>query len=194
MPTITQIQTRILGFIAETAQKNGYPPTLREIASKFGIARGSADYHVSMLAKKGFLSRRHGASRGIILMNDPERLPVLGRVSAGAGAIAEEDVDGRIAVDHEFMGKADYLLRVRGDSMSGEGINDGDYVQVLKRDTADESDLVVALTEEHGEAVIKRLRARDGRRFLESANPQYPPIGDTFRIIGKVTGLFRRFS
>lgn len=182
----TPKQRLILEYIAQRFQEEGLGPTLRDIGGRFGVSVGTAQGQVKALEAKGLL-RRAGGHRGIELLGPP----ILGRVGAGGGVIAQEAVEGRLGFK-EFVLGTDFLLRVRGDSMDQAGILEGDLVQVRRQPTAEDGDIVVALVEEEG--VVKRLR-RSGRAFrLESANPKYPPIEIGFQVVGKVIGLVRRYG
>ena len=193
-PNITALQQKILDFITESIRQRGIPPTVREIGRQCRITSpSSVAYHLRVLEEKGHLQRKGAISRGLALTEDPDKLPILGRVGAGGGQIAEEDVEGHIKVDPEFMRSSDFLLRVRGDSMEPDGIMEGDYVQVLKQDNAKLHDLVVAIVGDE-EGVVKRLGKRDGGYVLESSNTKYPPITENFQVVGKVVGLVRRYQ
>lgn len=190
---LTETQKGILGFITGFVQERGYPPTLREIGRHFRIpSTGSVSYHLRALEGRGLLKRNRGSSRGLELLESPFRLPVLGRVGAGGHVLAQEDVEGHIAVDKQMARGAHFFLRVRGDSMTGAGIFEGDLVQVRRQPTAQTGETVVALV--HDAAVVKHLRRRGDHHFLESAHPDYPPITKDFELIGKVVGLVRRFE
>jgi repressor LexA len=193
MAAITPLQRGILAFVAESIRERGYPPTLREIGARFAIAApSSAAYHLKVLAERGLLERAGSLSRGLRPREDPLGLPVLGGVGAGAGVIAREDASERIPLDPALSRGADFLLKVRGDSMEGAGILEGDLVWVRRQDSAEEGDLVAALVGEEG--VVKRLK-RGGRAWaLESANAKYPPLRGEFKIVGKVVGLMRRYE
>lgn len=189
---MTGKQQKILAFIAERLQERGAPPTLREIGARFKIAStSSVSYHLGALERAGVLKRRQATSRGLGVLHDPLRLPILGRVSAGAGSLAQQDIEGYVTFKSFKLG-SDYLLRVRGDSMIEAGIMEGDLVQVRRQMTADDGDIVVALIED--EAVVKRLKRRGGGYALESANPRYAPITLGFQVIGKVLGLLRQYG
>ena len=192
---ITALQKRILAFITESVRKEGYPPTIREIGRRLRItAPSSVAYHLKILEARGLLKRAGSISRGLSLPENPFQLPILGRVGAGGGIIAQEDAEGTLRLDEDIAQKADFLLRVRGDSMDRAGILEDDLVQVRRQTSADDGDLVIALVVDEEEGVVKRLKRRGGGWSLESANPAYPPIRKSFTIVGKVTGLIRRYA
>ncbi|MFH2204566.1 MAG: transcriptional repressor LexA [Elusimicrobiota bacterium] len=189
---ISALQQKIHDFVAESIQQRGLPPTMREIGRRLNIPSPSTvAYHLKILEAKGYLKRKGSVSRGIQLAEDPNRLPIIGRVGAGSGIIAQEDIEGYLSLDADMTRQANYLLRVRGDSMTNAGILEGDLLQVRRQDWADDGGIVVAMVEEEG--VVKRLaRSREGWR-LESANPRYSPITQEFQVIGTVVGLIRRY-
>ncbi|MBI5200223.1 MAG: repressor LexA [Elusimicrobia bacterium] len=189
----TPLQKRILDYIAECVEERGLPPTLREIGAKCGItSTGSVSYHLRQLESQGLLKRHERSSRSTLPLEAPGRLPIVGRVGAGSAVIAQEDVEGDLAVGKDIARGADFLLRVRGESMRDAGIYEGDLVQVRKQDDGREGELVVALVGES--AVVKKLRRRAGGGWqLDSANTDFAPITEEFKVIGKVVGLIRRY-
>ena len=157
--------------------------------------------HLSALSRKGYL-RRDGDRMRVLEITDrtalPEgeevvSLPLVGRVSAGIPVLAEQHVEEMIPIPRRFVGWNDesFLLTVRGDSMIGAGIFDGDLVIVRCQSTASPGDIVVALQED--EATVKRLALAEGRLYLLAENPAYASIQGEFEILGKVVGLLRRY-
>ncbi|MCX5787665.1 MAG: transcriptional repressor LexA [Elusimicrobia bacterium] len=192
MPEPTALQRRILDYIAGSVEDRGFPPTLREIGAHCGISStGSVSYHLQALESLGLLTRQERSSRAALPVESPYRLPIVGRVGAGSSVIAEEDVEGVLAVGKDVAHGAQYLLRVRGESMTGAGIMEGDLVQVRRQAEARDGELVVALVENDG--LVKRLKRRASGWQLESAHPDYPPIAAGFQVIGKVVGLLRKY-
>lgn len=188
--SITPKQSQILKHIQQFIAQHGWPPTFRELAEHFSLSLGAVQDRVAALESKGFL-KRTGEHRGFEPSQNPLRVPILGRVGAGGGMIAQEYVEGHLQFKNFLLG-TDFLLRVKGDSMVDEGILEGDLVQVRRQPTAEDGDIVVALVGEEG--VVKRLQ-RIGRSYqLESANPNYRPITVDFQVIGKVVGLVRRYG
>lgn len=189
----TPLQRRILDYLAECIEERGLPPTLREIGAKCGItSTGSVSYHLRLLESQGLLKRHERSSRSTLPLESPGRLPILGRVGAGGAVLAQEDIEGDLAVGKDIARGADYLLRVRGESMRDAGIFEGDLVQVRKQDDGREGEVVVAVVGEA--AVVKKLRKRSGGGWqLDSANPDFAPITEEFKVIGKVVGLLRRY-
>ncbi len=193
---LTKKQSQILNFISQHISKAGYPPSIREIASHFKIKGFSAvKKHLDAIERKGFIARDSKA-RSIDIAGRPKTLmiPVLGQVAAGRPILAEENVLGRIAMDQSAVGsKESFFLKVKGDSMIGAGILEGDYVLVKKQSHAENADIVVALVED--EATVKRFFHKETHVILKAENTAYKPIvfikGDNLKIIGKVIGVVR---
>ncbi|WP_426663737.1 transcriptional repressor LexA [Rhodanobacter aciditrophus] len=199
MPELSPRRTAILTFIRERVTGQGQPPSLAEIAGACGLAsRGAARKHVLALAEAGLVEVASGQARGIRPAGSRTALlqvPVLGRVAAGPPIGADTGLVDTLALDARlFSPRPDYLLRVQGDSMIGDGILDGDLVGVHRTPEARDGQVVVARLE--GELTIKRLaRGRGGVRLLPR-NPAYAPIevrrGQDFAIEGVFCGLVRR--
>lgn len=196
---LTERQTKVLQFIAGYIADHGYPPTQREIMRRFKMksTRGVAR-HLEALEKKGHLTRSPGEARALEVHGLSQGIPVIGRVAAGQPILAVENVEGRIDLSRGVARWKDaFFLKVKGESMTGAGILEGDYLLVKPQPAAEKGEIVVALL--NGETTVKRY-AREGERvLLHAANPAYPPIEITkgsgeFRIIGKVMALFRSLA
>lgn len=199
---LTERQKSIFSFLKDFIKKKGYPPTVREIAGHFKMAGPKgAKKHLDRLAAKGYIKKLPGCSRAIEILTDSpltqaRMIPIIGQVRAGSPILAEEQIEGHLAVDEDLAPwKEAFLLRVKGDSMIQAGILEGDFVLVRPQSTAENGEVVVALIGE--EATVKRFyRSRDHIR-LESANDKLKPLviaqgSGEFRILGKVVGLIRR--
>lgn len=203
---LTDRQRAILGFVRERIAVDGLPPTWAEIARAFGFRQTrAAQKHLQAIAAKGHLVLLPGKARGIRLpaahatRDATLRLPVLGRVAAGApiGADAPLDDDAlrHLVLDRAlFATRPDYLLRVSGDSMRDDGILDGDLVAIRRGTSARDGQTVVARLDD--EITIKRLQLADGGRIrLLPRNPAHAPIdvapGQDFAIEGVFCGLVR---
>jgi repressor LexA len=190
---LTPRQQEILDFIRNSLEVLGAPPTRTEICSAFGFASpNAAEDHLRALAKKGVIVLEPGSARGIRLV-EQLGLPLIGSVAAGSPLLAVENQLGKVQVHPGlFSPRADYLLRVRGNSMVDAGILDGDLLAVHKTDEARSGQVVVARLDD--EVTVKRLR-RTGRRIeLMPENPDYEPIaveGHDFAIEGLAVGLIR---
>jgi repressor LexA len=188
----------ILEYIQRFTREKGFPPTIREIGGAFRISStNGVRYYLSILEKAGHLKRRGKISRGIEGLRPPPReqgIPILGRVAAGQPTLAEESFEGRLE-SSELFGDPNglFALRVRGDSMTGAGMLENDYVIVRHQDHASPGEIIVALLED--EATVKYYQPRRDRVELVAANPDYPPRVVTpdarFRILGIVKGVVR---
>ncbi len=198
---LTKKQMELLDFLRDFFLKRGFPPTIREIASHFGLKgpRGPQKM-LNILEKKGYIRKIPGGSRAIEILGfslgDVIRIPIVGRVRAGKPILAIENVEGYLHFDRNLLSSEDvFLLRVQGDSMIGAHIQDGDFALVKPQSNAENGEIVVALIED--EATIKRIfKERDLIR-LEPANPNMEPIvvkkGEKkVTIVGKVIGIFRK--
>lgn len=200
-------EREILDFIREAILRNGSPPTLREIGQAFGIAStNGVRYYLDLLERRGFIRRQDRISRGIEVVTGPGiapalrpvPVPVVGRVAAGAPLLAEENIEDHILLDPALApGKGHFALRVKGDSMTGAGILDGDLVLVRPQRDAQPGEIVVALLGD--EATVKRLARRRGRYFLDPENESYEPIpleatDREVRLLGRVIALVRHYA
>jgi len=205
---LTTRQQEIWQFLAEYVDDHGYPPTVREIGDAVGLASPSTVHaHLANLERAGLLRRDPTKPRAIELVGRRREetaggrastpvLPLLGRIAAGGPLLAEESIEDRIAVPEPLGRKADFLLRVTGESMIEAGILDGDIVVVRRQDDARNGDVVVALVGEDeaaDEATVKTFhRDRNGRIRLQPENSALEPLyPEHVRILGKVTGVFR---
>ena len=195
MQELTRRQQEILDFIRRHLEERGAPPTRAEISEAFGFrSPNAAESHLRTLARKGYIEIVSGASRGIRLLED-SGLPLVGRVAAGEPILAEQNIEEYLEVDPAlFHPRADYLLRVRGDSMIGVGILDGDLLAVHRTAEAHNGQVVVARVED--DVTVKRFRRQGTRVLLEAENPDYAPIEvdlrlTPFAIEGLAVGILR---
>ncbi len=198
---LTAKQRKVLEFLREFAFSRSFAPTAREVADRFGIAEKNAFYYMELLKRKGYIRRHRKSPRRIEFLGEaalpsPLRVPVLGRVPAGSPREAIELAEEELLLDPSLTGEGEiFSLRVKGDSMEGAHICEGDYVLVRAQETAEDGEIVVAVVD--GEATVKRIRRRKEGIRLEPANPAYPPLdvpegSPSFRIAGKVVGVFRK--
>ena len=198
MIKLTARQEEVLGVIRQHIDATGMPPTRADIAKELGFrSANAAEEHLKALARKGAIEIIPGASRGIRLPESDSGLPLVGRVAAGAPVLAVENIEEHCAVDPSlFHPRADYLLRVQGDSMINIGINDGDLLAVHATPVADDGSIVVARIDD--EVTVKRLRRKDRRHLqLVAENDDYAPIdvdlsSQAFAIEGLSVGVIRR--
>lgn len=181
MGPLTPRQEKVLQWIRTFHEKSGFPPTRAEIARGLGFrSANAAEEHVKALARKGTIELLPGASRGIRLAEQgaagqARGLPVVGRVAAGSPILAEENIEERYRVDSGlFRPRADYFLRVTGDSMRDAGILDGDLLAVHRASEAFNGQIVVARLRD--EVTVKRFRRQGRQVLLLPENPDFPPI------------------
>lgn len=210
---ITKKQQAVLDFIASTIDETGIAPTVRDICDGLGLSSPSTVHvHLKTLEDKGLIRRDPLKSRCITIVGheracvaDNARqapaapigetisLPIVGNVAAGSPILAEQNITETIPLPTAIVGDSgSFLLKVRGDSMTGIGINDGDYVVVERTPTADNGDIVVAVLED-GATVKRFFREHDAIR-LQPENASMDPIvvHDDIAIAGKVIAVFRR--
>ena len=177
MEKLTVRQVEVLDLIRTHISDTGYPPTRADIASELGFkSPNAAEEHLKALARKGAIEMIPGTSRGIRLP-DMEGLPVVGRVAAGNPILAEENIEDTCDVPPSlFRPRADFLLRVRGDSMIDAGILNGDLLAVHKTPEASDGQIVVARIDD--EVTVKRLRRTKSKRSIRlmPENDAYEPI------------------
>ena len=182
----------ILAFVNDFMQENGFPPSVREIGAAVGLrSTASVTYHLRQMQLQGLLhsSGEKGKKRTVVSSQKPGQIPVIGVVTAGMPILAFENQESTMAWDGD---PNCFALRVRGDSMIGAGILDGDKVVVRPQSAADDGQIVVARLGD--EATVKRLLRRDGNILLMPENPAYPPIdGAEAEIIGLVKAVVREY-
>jgi repressor LexA len=195
--TLTSRQSEVLELIRTCIASQGRPPTRAEIARRLGFrSANAAEDHLRALARKGVIELAPGSSRGIRLVDAVDGLPVVGRVAAGAPILAEQNIEEYCSVDPAvFHPRADYLLRVRGDSMKGAGILDGDLLAVHRTPQAVNGRIVVARIAD--EVTVKRFQQRGAIVHLLPDNPDHAPLRIDLReqplvIEGQVAGVLRR--
>jgi len=202
--TLYKRQRELLEFLKQFIAKNGYSPTLQEIADAMGLSSlATVHEHLRALAKKGIVKRYEGAVRGIEVLDEKMaevlegiELPLVGYIAAGKPIEAIEDPTETLKISPNLISgrKRAFVLQVRGNSMVKDGIHDGDYVVVEQQDTADNGDIVVALLG-NGFATLKRYYREHHRIRLEPANDSMSPIFATnVTIQGKVRGIIRKFD
>lgn len=190
MHRLTPRQAEILALIRSAIEARGMPPTRAEIARELGFrSPNAAEEHLRALARKGVIELVPGVSRGIHLPASPTpspvfpdtpmpaaaTLPLIGQVAAGSPILAEAHIEARYRIDPRlFRPRADYLLRVRGTSMSGAGILDGDFLAVHRTPEARDGQIVVARLDD--EVTVKRFRRRGARVQLLPENLRFAPI------------------
>jgi repressor LexA len=200
---LTKRQKQILDYLETYIDTAGYAPSFEEIAEHFSFGSlATVHEHLTNLERKGYIARTHNESRSIEVLPRPGRtgareLPLLGRVAAGQ-PIEAVATDEAISVPEDLIPKrgSSYVLHVRGDSMIGEHIQDGDYVVVHSRDRASDGDMVIALVEGTSATVKRLYREPGGWVRLVSANEAVPPLRvheNDVLVQGVVVGVMRRY-
>ena len=179
MRPLTPRQAEILDLIKNNIAETGMPPTRAEIANRLGFkSANAAEEHLKALAKKGFIEIMPGTSRGIRLPHEEQietGLPLIGQVAAGEPILAQEHVEQYYQVDPSmFKPAADFLLRVRGDSMKNIGILEGDLLAVHKMQQARNGQVVVARVDD--DVTVKRFEQKGNVIYLHAENDDYTPI------------------
>jgi repressor LexA len=203
MKELTERQRVVLNFIAHFIDEHSYPPTFRQIADHFKITVKAAYDHVTALKKKQKLRLHDKSSRTMeiicnescdIEQKDFEDIPILGEVAAGPRILSEENYLGSLRV-HRSMLKNQrryFALIVRGNSMTGAGVMDGDTVIIEKAETAKNGDIVVAMINDG--YTLKRFFRRNKNIKLQSENPAYYPIYcNDVRIVGQLACVIRSY-
>ena len=199
---LTDRQRRILDYIAETVDDRGYPPSVREIGDAVGLhSPSSVHAQLATLAEKGLLAKDptkpraislHRRTAGTTRRTSTTDVPLVGRIAAGGPILAEQNLEDTMTLPRDLVGSGTlFALTVRGDSMTGAGIMDGDTVVVRQQNSAEDGEIVAALIED--EATVKRLSRRGGRVHLIAENPAYDDIvPDELSLLGKVVAVLRR--
>ncbi|MDQ5951755.1 MAG: repressor LexA [Patescibacteria group bacterium] len=202
--TLYKRQRQIVDYIAQYLQKNGYSPTLKEIADSIGVSSlATVHEHLQALQRKKIIKKHDGAVRGIELldrtflkMSDSVDLPLLGFIAAGSPIEPHTDPNASFKVSPEMISgkRRSYVLQVKGLSMIEDHIDDGDFVVIEETQEVNDGDIVVALLD-NGLATLKRFYKEVTRVRLEPANSSMSPIYATnVQIQGRVVGLIRKFQ
>ena len=190
MPRTSDKGELILEYVTQFVHENGYAPSVREIGAAVGLrSTASVSYHLQALQERGLLQSpgAKGRKRALVSSVRPGQIPIVGVVTAGVPILAVENQEGTMSWDGE---PGCFALRVRGESMIGAGILDGDKVVVRPQSTANDGQIVVARIGD--EATVKRLYRRNGEILLMPENDNYAPIdGRDAEIIGLVKAVIR---
>jgi repressor LexA len=200
MKPLTEKQQAVLTFVEEFCERQGYPPTVREVAARFGIQPRAAADHLEALKRKGHLHREPGLSRGLVLsLRGPGQVvevPVLGRIAAGQPLLAQEQVEDTLPLPRAWVrGEEVFLLKVSGESMAPLILPD-DLVMVRVQPRVERGEIAVVLVGE--EATLKRVFQEAGGLVLKGDNPDFTPlrfsaaeVAEMVQILGKVVGVYR---
>ncbi len=207
MTKLSKRQQQILDFIKKEVQTKGYPPSVREIGEAVGLASSSTVHgHLARLESKGYIRRDPTKPRAIEILDadftssmqktNVVNVPIIGKVTAGQPITAVENIEDYFPLPERFVSPEDhvFMLEVMGDSMIEAGILDGDYVIVRQQQSANNGDIVVAMTEEN-EATVKRFFKEQDHIRLQPENPHLEPIiVRDVTILGKVIGVYRMIN
>ena len=207
---LSEKQMAILEVIQRSIQRNGYPPSMREIGDAVGLkSLSSVTHQLGQLELSGYLRRDPGKTRAMEVLidlpglsgenldadapavGDAAMVPLVGRIAAGVPITADQQVEEIFPLPRQLVGKGElFMLKVVGDSMIDAAICDGDWVVVRAQNTADNGDIVAAMLD--GEATVKAFRQRDGHTWLLPRNSAFEPIlGDEATVLGKVVAVLR---
>lgn len=206
MPKLSARQQAILDFIKNEVREKGYPPSVREIGEAVGLASSSTVHgHLDRLEKKGLIRRDPTKPRAIEIKDGSDeisqfnhsvtRVPLIGKVTAGAPILATENIEEYFPLPNHYVGdNVVFMLSISGNSMIEAGIHDGDYVIVRQQQSANNGDIVVAMTEDD-EATVKTFYKEKDHIRLQPENASMEPLRfEKVTILGKVIGLFRDIS
>ena len=192
-------QQAILSFINDYIAEHQYPPSVREIGKHFGIYPATVQDHISAIERKGFLQKKRFQSRTLSVSraSRPGGVPIVGTVAAGVPILAQENIEDVIHFPERWASTGSFLLKVKGDSMVGAHILDGDYVLVQPQKNARDGEIVVALSGD--EATVKRFYKTPKGVTLKAENPKFKDIQVStedeaargFQIVGSVAGVMR---
>ncbi|MCL2808557.1 MAG: transcriptional repressor LexA [Treponema sp.] len=200
MKELTSRQKQVLNFIADYIKKNSYPPTIREIAEHFAISVKGAHDHITALRKKGHLKHTEKRPRTMgLTQKRPEdadlmEIPLLGSVAAGIPLLSEENFDGNIMFHRSMLrkNKKYFALTVKGDSMSGAGILEGDTAIIEKVNTVRNGEIAVAVIDEA--VTLKKFYRENTRIKLQAENPAYKPIySQDVKVLGRLFTIIRSY-
>ena len=199
MRTSHENQQKILDFIKAEIEDKGYPPSVREICAAVGLRSTSTVHaHLNHLEEQGLIRRDSTKPRALEVLDGSHArgrsVPLVGRVTAGQPILAVENIEDYLMLPQSMLGKDKlFCLRVQGESMIDIGILDGDIVVLRQQDTAENGEIVVAMTPDD-EATLKRIFYEDGHVRLQPENSTMQPIyAPTVTVLGKLVALVRQF-
>ena len=197
---LTERQKNVLDFIQREQREKGVTPSTREIQSHFGFAsQTSVMQYIVALERKGFLDRHPRKARALITPAMKVRItdiPIYGQIPAGMSALTEQTIEGHVSLDARSANisrnRSPFALCVRGDSMIGAHIVDGDIVILEESKEVHNGDIVAALID--GETTLKRYVVEHGRPYLKAENPRYPNLipARELKIQGVMVSLIRK--
>jgi repressor LexA len=204
MKELTKRQREVLSFIADYIKKHSYPPTIRDIADHFGMSVKGAYDHVAALRRKNYLKQNDNRSRTMELVRAKveeeelgavTKIPIVGTVAAGIPILSEENWEGTITLHQSALKKnrTYFAVRVKGDSMSGAGIMDGDLAIIEKRNVVENGEIAIAVMDDA--VTLKRFYKEKTRVKLQAENPNYSPIYcRDVKLLGRLAQIVRHYK
>ncbi len=198
MKQMTSRQKEIYDFLEAFIEREGYSPSIREVAGHFGISAMGARDHLLALEKKGYIQSGSNTSRSFVLSRSKTEevleIPILGHVAAGQPLLAEENLNGSVKLPSAlFSHNSLFALYVEGDSMINAGIFEGDLAIFHQQEQVENGEIVVAMVEEA--VTLKRFYREKSRVRLQAENPEYSPIyASDIRILGRLVHLIRNYD
>ena len=198
METLTDIQQAVYDYTRKTLQQGRPFPSLREIAQHFGFQHTTARFHLKALEKKGYVRQRAQRVSDYLLPEQEDgysgSFDLVARIPAGAPAAVFDETPQSFSVTHDFFGGGDIVgLRVVGDSMTGDSIDDGDIAMIKRQQEASKGDILALRIED--EITLKRLRLDGDKAHLLASNPEHPTrvvAAAQLEILGKLVGIIRK--
>ena len=202
MKELTKRQKEILSFISNHINKHSYPPTIREIADNFSISVKGAHDHVTALKRKNCIRQDGKRSRTMELVRPKEdeetgslmKIPIVGTVAAGIPILSEENWEGALTLHQSALkrNRTYFALKVRGDSMSGAGIMDGDMAVIEKQNVVRNGEIAVAVVDDA--VTLKRFYRENSRIRLQPENPAFKPMFcQDVRVLGRLAQVIRYY-
>jgi repressor LexA len=207
MKELTERQKEVLSFIAEHISRHSYPPTVREIAEYFTMSVEGAHEHITALRRKNCLQQDGKRSRTMKLTLPQEEentgalaetpfvdIPLVGTVAAGIPILSEENREGTLTMHRSMLkrNKEYFALKIRGDSMSGVGIMDGDTAIIEKQNVVENGEIAVAVVDDA--VTLKRFYREKSRIKLQAENPDFKPIYcQDVRVLGRLSHIMRNY-
>jgi len=206
MKELTKRQKEVLSFIVAYIKKHSYPPTIRDIADHYKMSVKGAYDHVAALRRKKYLKQNDNRSRTMELvqskvdedLGSAAKIPIVGTIAAGVPILSEENIEGFITLDQSALKRTRtyFAVKVRGDSMSGAGIMDGDLAIIEKQKDVDNGEIAVVVVDDA--LTLKHFYKIENERIkLVAENPKYKPMiirGDLVRCVGRLAQIVRHYK
>ncbi|NBV41347.1 repressor LexA [bacterium] len=195
---LTDKQQKILDFISDFRRSYGQFPSIRQIGAQFAITARAVQQHIDALKRKGALEERQPVTAAYQLPGEFHyRIPLLGSIAAGQPLSAIERTDSYVEISPDYFGpnRNLFALEVRGESMTGDGIRDGDTAIIRQQTTVPNPETIVAVRVDADEFTLKRVSYLNDKVELRPSNPVFSPFQvavDRVEIVGQMIGLVRK--